>query len=247
MGKALAITGLVLLLLVGSCVGCMYVAWKKTTGLQDDFYAAVATGDVDQLMSGFHPSLKEEVDRGILEAWMKAMNARLGRFQELALDDINFSMNSTPEGERVSSTGMAVFENGRAKSKVETLDGKVVAFDVDTGPLGKDWFVELADRSGPEKHAQAFLQAIRAEAYDNAWDMMHEALRADVGEDKWQGMAGTIKTLLGDGDLTQVRAEFVGGEKPLLALWYEAGGPGQVKLEYRPQQMKFQLTAFNAK
>ncbi len=247
MGKALAIIGLILLLLVGSCVGCMFMAYKKTTGVQDDFYAAVNGGDVDKLMSGFHPSLKDKVDRGMLDAWMKAVNARLGAFQELSMNGIDFSMTTTPEGERIESEGTAVFAKGRAQSMVATLDGKIVAFHVRGGDLGTDWFKDLSDPSGPEAHAQDFLKAVRAEAYDNAWAMMHEALRADVGEDKWQGMATTLKTLLGEGDLKQVRSEFVGGEKPLLVLWYEAGGPGQVKLEYRPEKMQFQLTAFHAK
>jgi len=247
MGKAFGIIALVLLILVGSCAGCLYLAYKESTSVQEDFYAAVATGNPATLKAMFHPSLHEEVDDAMLAAWMKAMNERLGAFTGMAANGFNLSINHTDKGKEVKSEGTAEFEKGTAQSLVRTLDDKIVQFNVESETLGKDWFQTLDDRSAYDAHARSFLEAIRAGDADKAWGLMHSSLQADAGKERWPGMVETLKAKLGGGDLELARDEFVPGPPPILALWYGGDAGGQVKLEYRPQGMKLHLVAFSTK
>lgn len=244
MGKALGIIGLILLLIVGSCVGCMWFGVNKVTGAQDDFWAAVGTGDASKVMAQFHPELRKEVDEAVLAAWVKAVNEKLGAFDKLALDGIDADYKTTDQGDEFKTEGTAVFAKGEAKSLIRTIDGKVVQFQVNSDQIGDDWLTEL-DHTAYDEHARRYLDAVRAGEEDTAWAMMHEELQADVGQDKWSAMAQALAAKLGEGELKLARHEFVPGKKAVLALWYEAAG-GPVKLVYRPVGMKMHLMGFSA-
>ena len=142
MGKALAIIGLILLLLVGSCVGCMWWGYNKVVGVQDDFYAVVATGDAGKVKAQFSP--KVQIDDAQLAAWVKAINEQLGAYTGMAMDggfDVNANADGGGEDFRVA--GKAEFEKGTARSIVRTLDGKVVGLKVESDLPGVS--IELGD------------------------------------------------------------------------------------------------------
>lgn len=130
MGKALAIVGLVLLILVGSCAGCLFLAWKKATGLQDDFYATVNSGDVAKVKSAFSESTRKTIDDAQLAAWVKAVNENLGTYQEMGVNGMHIDMNTTPAGEAVRSEGILEFEKGKVTSVLRLIDEKVVGLEV---------------------------------------------------------------------------------------------------------------------
>ena len=136
MGKALTIVGIVLLILVGSCAGCLYLAYKQATGFQDDFYATVATGDVAKVKSAFATSVQGSIDDAKLAAWVKAINENLGAYDSMDVNGMNINANATPAGQEIRSEGILTFAKGKAKSVLRIIDDKVVGLQVESETPG---------------------------------------------------------------------------------------------------------------
>lgn len=150
MGKALAIIGVILLLMVGSCVGCMWWGYKTVVGAQEDFYKVVATGDAGQVKAQLSAELQKSVDDAQLAAWVKAINEQLGAYTGMTMDEgFNINANSGTGGEEFRVAGNAEFEKGKARSTLRTIDKKVVGLKVESDLPGVA--ISIGDIGEPSK------------------------------------------------------------------------------------------------
>ena len=222
MGTVFKVLGAIALVGIIGFAGILYCAHQTGSSLQDDFFAAVLSGDVAQLEAKFHPDLREEIDRPILAAWMEAVKEHLGAYKGMSGSNFNTSVNKTGGKTEVESNGKVEFEKGEAESKIKAVDDLIVAFHVTSSALPDVWLTELSDTSLYEERAQAFLRALASGDAEGSRAMMHESLRAQFGDaGAFEQALESLKTRFGPKvPMQRVSATFQAGSSPELIVRY---------------------------
>jgi len=219
--------------LVGVVLGVLLVwAFHRGASEQEAFYRAVDSGNVDEVMALLDAELQQQIDAPVLAAWVKAMQARLGKCKGLRATDFNTS-TQIRDGVKITESGGTVrFEQGDAQSALVLRDGKIIQFNVQSDKLA-DWFTELSDTALYEKQAEDCLTKIMTGKIDEARAMMHEELQKVLTAEKLQEFldsalpeSGAMK------GLTLQSKEFRAGNPPELELKY------QIECEKKPMQAK---------
>lgn len=159
---------------------------------QEEFFAAVASGDPEKLLSLCHDDIRQSIDPPMLAAWMDAYNGHHGEFQGLSLADFRTETKTTAEGQLTISEGMVNFDGGPAKSRLVWLNGQIVEWKVDSDLLSDNWF------SGPKSNdlyvarGEAFLRQFLGQEADAAYALMHPALQEALPREKFDAMVQTV-------------------------------------------------------
>lgn len=188
------------LLVVGSvalCGGCLYWAQRSGSAHQEEFFAAVGTGDVQKVTALLCPQLQAKIDEPLLAAWIAAVNANLGRYQGLSKSDFNTSTSYTEAGKRVESKGTVEFAKGSAHSELVYVDGKIVEFSLAKVAFPDDWQRPAAQSELYRDRGRKLLEQLLSDRVDAAFETMHEALQRAAPREKLAAMAEQFKATNG--------------------------------------------------
>jgi hypothetical protein len=246
----LMILGVLFLILVAGVVAIF--VWAGTSGenTQEAFFKAVGSGDTQQVMAMFHPSLRDEVDAPVLAAWMEAFNARLGAFEGLSKTDFNHSSEYVNGVKVVKSSGTVRFAKGEAKSELVLQDDKVIGFDVSSPALESGWFRGPADIDMYKQNGRQFLQFFLDADIDKAYAMVHPALQEAVPHDQFEAMVAKVTGSAGPVQSIEYKKHTLetNGDKTVLRIFYnvECSNSSTVAaVEFQFQGLKGHLTAFD--
>lgn len=223
MKSFLAGCGAAVLVLVLAVVVLLVWGFRKGAQEQEQFFAAVYSGDMAQLTALFDPALTAEVDEPLLAAWAKAMKERLGAPKGLSARD--FSTNTRYEGGATitESSGKVTFEQGEAQSELVLRNGKIIQFNVKSDQL-VDWLTDLEDTRLYEDKGRDCLELIMTGKANEAHAMMHENLQEALSLEALTNFAN--ETLPETGSLRSITLDskdFEAGDSPTLELAYTIG------------------------
>jgi hypothetical protein len=224
----------------------------KGEAVQQEFYAAVSSGEPGQVLALFQPELAEKVDAAVLALWMKAVTTNLGAFQDLAGSD--FSINTRSEGGRshIESEGTVHFERGEGRSKLHLVDGKVIAFFLRSEKLPEVWFTEAPETSGYAADGRTLLEALMTpDRVEEAYGRLHESVRAEASLEDVRGMLEGVRARVGAlRDVTSTKHTFTAGGAPTLVLEYEVAcenGVADGRVRYQFDPWKGRIVGFHVK
>lgn len=248
MGTVLKVLGVLFLLLVVGFVALLMWSHGKGESTQEDFFAAVLSGDPDRLYGMFDPGVQAEIDTEVLAVWMAAIRENLGEFK--GLKGSNFSTSSKVENgvTVVETEGTAEFEKGEARSELTVVDGKIRGFSVTSDALPDPWFTELPDSRRYVELGRECLEKLMTGDIDGATALMHEGLREVVEPEKMRAGMERLRALTGDlVEIEKADEVFEAKEPPVLRLRYRVAGQasevlGDVRFDFTP--WKGHLRAF---
>ena len=160
-------------------------------GTQDDFFRALNSGNTNQLTQMMRPELLEQVDVPVLDVWMQAMNERLGNVREVKQTSIS---NENTLTMRIQSTEAVIeFEQGNATSVMQTVNDKLIKFNVASEQLGDDWFQGPNDTQVYQELGTDFITRFLNGQTDEAYAMCHPALQEAVDAEAFARMVKQIR------------------------------------------------------
>jgi len=239
MGKVLKILGVLFILAVLAFAGLLYWGHQAGESAQEDFFHAVLSGDAAQVKALFHPDLAAQIDEPVLAAWVKAVREHLGAYKSLSGTNFNTSVKQTGGHKVVVSEGTVVFEKGEARSKLRYIDDKIVAWEVKSEALPKNWFTQLEDRSLYDARARTFLQTLMQGNVQEALAQMHENLRVKFQPETFAKGLQTIAARYGKLDsIEELSHDFKAGPPQELVLRYTLHGAKESAVA----RVRFQFT-----
>ena len=228
-------------------VGGFVMIAMSASSVQKDFFAKVDAGQVDELMQSMHPALQDEIEQPVMETLVQTINTKLGKLK--GVTQTSFSSKMTDAGTRVETEASVEFEKGTATSKLVTVDGKLIEFDVQSDQL-IGWLGAPTSTALYEASAETFLTTFLTDGSGAAWDLCHESLQEAVKKEELAGMTAQVVGAIGAlKSLKAVSAEAEdGAEVPTLVVTLEivaekAMTNGTVK--FRFGGMRGDLSGFN--
>ena len=201
------------------------------------FFAGVASGEVTQLKGLMDPALTHQVDDPVLQVWVQALNERLGKVTAIQVADR--SSKQTFNGTIVETTAEVQFEKGTASSEMTTVNGRLIAFNVQSAQLGTDWFHGPAETDLYTDLGASLIQKIMAAEADAAYDMMHEAVHQTMDRDSFRELVGRLSANGGEFQTTKMTSSEmqITENSQMLVLNYEvmctrASGTCEVKVQF---------------
>ena len=215
MKKVLVLLGVLFVVAVALVVVFFVTLHRTGGGMQETFFAAVATGDPKQLTAMFHSSLVRQVDEPVLAEFMKLVNDRRGRFRGLRKMNWNTAMRTEAGVKIVESRGTVEFEKGPATSELVFHNGKLIKFFLSWENFPKDWFTGPADTALYRRRGEAFLKAFLERRGDDAFAMMHPALQKSMPAPKLKAMIAGVTAKAGGVKGIEHDAEEVSKGRPV--------------------------------
>ncbi len=229
MGKLLKILGAVFLVAILGFLGLLIWSHEKGESVQEDFFAAVLSGDPEKVTALFDPEVARQIDAPYLKAWMDAVQLHLGAFKGLSASNFNTSVSKDNGREVVKSEGTVEFERGDARSQLMLVDDRIVAFHVTApGRMPDNWFTQLDDTSLYEQRATAFLRALVEGDVDAALAPMHPKLREKFDAATMGATLAPLKARYGAVEGTSVASsELETGSRPELVVRIAVDGAAE--------------------
>src|SRR5690606_254294 len=116
------------IVLVAAAFALSAAAAARAEVTPQTFFEAAATGEPARVQSLRSPALAAEVDEPVLEAWMQAINDRLGRVT--AITAAESPAPSTSAGDTTRTTARVQFERGTAIATFDVNGDRLQAFAV---------------------------------------------------------------------------------------------------------------------
>ena len=190
-----------------------------------NFFSAVATEPVADVVKRIHPNLAREADPQVLAAFLKAVPARFGAFKSIELNGFQFNKELKNGQTHERYAGTCVFEKGKVTLEMTLLDGQLLGFYIKEP---KDAALEMmkaacvvpADTKPYAEEGLKFWQAALGGKPDQAFPMMAEVLQKQLGQ---QTFARQIATMERFGPLQEVKvvaAKPVSGRTDQLLVLY---------------------------
>ncbi|MGD9857616.1 MAG: hypothetical protein AB7U20_21950 [Planctomycetaceae bacterium] len=159
--------------------------------IQDDFFRAVQSGKLKQATDHMRPELLREIDEPVFQAWMNAINERLGAVQ--TIKHTGLELKQTENGPMRSTTATVTFEKGTASSSLTTVDGKLIAFNITSEELGDDWFQGPTSTDLYQQLGRTFIERFMRGETDDAYAMCHAALQEVIDRESFQQMIDIVR------------------------------------------------------
>jgi hypothetical protein len=172
----------------------MFGGAAMAAGHQDEFFKAIGSGKADAATKLMHPALVEEVDEPVLGAWIDAINEKLGPVTEIRQTGISQEASLTQR--KIETTAAVQFERGSANSSLTTLNGKIVAFNVESEQLG-DWFRGPKGIGVYQQRGKAFIVRFFNGEIDDAHAMFHDELKKAVSKEDLARMSEQVRANAG--------------------------------------------------
>jgi hypothetical protein len=193
--KVLMVLGAVFLVLVALFVVMLVWAGKKSAELQQKFFAAVESGDPEQVLVLLKPEVRTGIDPPVLPAWMKAMKSDLGAYK--GLSGFKTSSNFTNGATRTESAATVDFEKGTAQSDLIFLDGQIAGFHVRSPQIPDDWFQGPDSTELYRSRGREFLQDLFHGDTDAAFALMDSKLQKKIPRDELKSKLAEAKARTG--------------------------------------------------
>ncbi|HWA98735.1 MAG TPA: hypothetical protein VG713_09595 [Pirellulales bacterium] len=249
--KILLFLGAVFLLFVVGCISLIFWAQRSGAHLQDRFFAAVDSGDPEQVLVLCAPELRAEIDDPVLDAWLAEVHDKLGKYQGLSKSDFETHANVTSKGSLKESKGTVHFEHGDATSDLETRDGLLTFFSVKSDKIPEDWFHGPSETTIYRERAERFIRLFFDRDVSGAAAMMHEDLRRELPDDKLKSMIDDVAGKAGAiQSVTYQNETFTADRGQLLTLKYQMvceQAALTASIEFRFIGMKGHLWGFDFK
>lgn len=158
--------------------------------VQRDFFEAIQSGQIEQVMAQMRPELLVEVDPPVLAAWMTALNERVGSLQSIKYTGIE--LKQTEDGSFRTTTAIVTFEKGSATSVLTAIDDRLIAFQVTSDQLGNDWFQGPSSIDLYESRGRTFIEQFMTGKTDEAYAMCHPALQDVIDRESFQQMVNIL-------------------------------------------------------
>ena len=221
MGKVLKILGIVFLVFLALGAAALFFAHSAGTKAQEKLFTAFGTGDVDAVMGLMHTTLKEDIDKPVLAAYIAGFNEKLGAFEKLSASDFDTSTEVSDGVKLTQSKGEVIFEKGRATSELTYLDGQLISLEIDSDLVGEGWFGDDFDTSLYRERGKEFLEKLFNGQIEEASAMMHEEAQAGVPLEKLEGQMAELASSGGAlKSVTQQSEELTLGASPRLEIRY---------------------------
>jgi hypothetical protein len=175
--------------LVAAAFALSAAAAARAEVTPQEFFAAVASREPARLTAMMSPALAGEVDKPVLEAWMQAINERLGAVTAITTTD---SPAPTMDGGATSTTARVRFERGTATSTLYVSDGRLQAFSVNSPDLGDDWFSGPTSTGLYERQGEDLIRSVLTNDADGACERMHRSIAETIGRDGLSEMVAHI-------------------------------------------------------
>ncbi len=196
------------------------------TSSVDGFFDAVWREDVDAIHAAMtHPEL-EPVERGVLEAYFRAVNEGLGRFERMK-EGVPL-LEESPSGRvRILQVeGEAAFEKGTARIKLLTIGGKIPEFELHSENIHAGWQRGITDLTGFDRRSKDLLAVLVSGDVERAMHMVPYALQRRLETEQYRASLAAIQVpKASTSDFTLDRHEFLGEDPVALVLHYKSPHP----------------------
>ena len=205
-----------------ACLGSTSVAFFGTSSgreLQQRFFGLVAEENAAELQSQMHPELRDKIDSPVLSELLAVFNEKLGPITSIRQTGFNISVDA--DGKWLRTEATITCQKGTVRSKLATLDGRLVHFNLNSEKLD-DWLRSPRDTSSYEHLGEAFLGEFMEGDSAAAWKMFHPNLQEVVSK---KSLAEMVEQVTGvTGKLTEIEATGTrvksGGQAPTLLIDY---------------------------
>ncbi|MEW6358996.1 MAG: hypothetical protein AB1696_21870 [Planctomycetota bacterium] len=201
----------------------LVVAFQSGEKQQEEFFAAVLSGDPAKVTAMLHPAFSNLLDEPVLQLWMNGVKEGLGEYKGLSATNFNASTNKTDKGWLTESKGTVNFEKGTAESELQMLDGKITMFKVDSDKIDpKKWFAAAPKSPFYHERGKNFLTLLLTDKVNDAFAMMHESLQQAMPLDKLNQAMPSVKERFGGlKSIEFASEEFTPGDSPKLKVLYK--------------------------
>ena len=158
-------------------------AESKILCTQDSFFQTLTTEPIEEVYGLMHPALARLIDEPVLETWTEAVRDSLGEPNDIQVTNTS-EKQRTDQGDTLLTIADVKFSKGKATSRLETLNGQLIAFKIDSDQL-KGWF-----RNGPEnvtlyvEEGRSFIRRFMLRESNSAFNLCHPALQKQVPHPK---------------------------------------------------------------
>ena len=195
--KILMALGVVLVAIVAVFVGMLFWAHRAGTALEEKFFAALKSGQPDQLIAMMNPALQAEVDPPVLAAWMKMVHDTLGGEKGPSGSDFSNSAHYGSGGTRIESRGTVEFEKGTAQVDLVSVDDQLVRMSLQSPQFQADWFKGSASTEPYRKRGQEFLEDLFQKKYDAAFALLDTEAKKEMSADRLEALAAGVTAKMG--------------------------------------------------
>lgn len=179
-------------------------ASRMSSNSQDVFFAAIATGDPQELTSLFDPSLNADFDEPVLREWMNAVNERLGAYRGVEVTNFKTKAEFHNGNGYTLAKNTVKFEKGSGVSELIFQDGKIVGFNFQSDQLEGEWFEGPSETQLYQQRSLQFYNAFVAYELVTARSQMSEALATAVPLEELTQMRTSVEALAGEIEDVQV-------------------------------------------
>jgi hypothetical protein len=234
-----------LLVLLALCTATSPKA-AEAHDLEERFYCAIGNGDVDTALRMLHPAVLEKVDRPVFAVWIDALNTNLGHHRSVTSHSSSRTHRLT--GTRIELTSTVTFEQGTAEASITILEGKVIAFQIQSDKM-KNWFQGPEDVAQYAETAETFIAKFVAGDVAEARTLMHPVLQDAVAEN-FDSMVHQISDHSGKLKTATLREHrfSLDGLSPALFLLYDLNcenAQGTCEIEFQFVGLKGYLLGFD--
>ena len=245
--KKITLGGLVACVSQVAALGLALASGASKAGeLQKEFFDQIAAEKTDSLLAKMHPQLAAEIDPEVMSELLLAINEQLGKVTDIS--QTGFRIEQTSDGTLVKSEAKVQFEKGTATSKLVTLDGQLVRFNVNSERL-VNWFKVPRETGRYEQVGKRFLEQWLGGQTENAWNMFHPNLKKVITEENLQSMHEIVSTKFGSPKSITATGTRIGENKnaPTLLIDYtvvceDAELAGEIEIQF--EGMKGHLLGF---
>ncbi len=154
--------------------------------LQKQFAAAIESGKADSLLQMMAPELKEQIDGPVMQRLVDRIGSSLGKVESI---EQKFVRSVDEAGSHViNTTADVTFEKGVAVVALKSVDGIVVAFDMESKQL-VGWLDRPSGNQLYELRATDFVRTLLIGNTEKAFQAMHPALQKQLGKDDFMAIA----------------------------------------------------------
>jgi hypothetical protein len=152
--------------------------------LRNQFYAALDSGDANQLYAIMAPSLQEQFDPPVLAAWQAAVNQHLGPHDaSMAINEVFAEGEEYTDGAWVvTCSGEAVFEHGQYHLELAAADDLLTEIVLNVEAMDNGLWLATVNTTEYEERGSLLLMALSQGEYLVAREYMDMEARWKVSE-----------------------------------------------------------------
>ncbi len=175
---------------------------ERMTGqqLQDAFETAIQSQKADNVLRMLTDEIRSEIDEPVLQRLLEQINTNLGP----ARSRTQTGLRSIVDSKRhiIESVAEVTFENGEATIELNSVDGKLIGFNVSSKKL-INWLDRPSSNALYERMGSEFIRTLMLGNVDTAFEMMYPMLQKQLGKDDFAAMVEVTRgTIDADNDLT---------------------------------------------